>query len=133
MRKITIPFGRKAAIAVVALLLAAAFVLPALGQDDIVTLADPAFGTLRRPAAQFNHMKHTDDYGIGCEYCHHEGKENGEFIPSDDPGSAKCADCHEVKPASGGTPLRKAYHELCENCHKLEKKGPVMCGECHKR
>ena len=132
MRKITIPFGRKAAIAVVALFLAAAFVLPALGQEDIVSLADPAFGTLRRPASQFNHAKHTDDFGIGCEYCHHQGMENGEFIPSDDPGADKCADCHAVNPESG-TSLRNAYHKLCENCHEREKKGPIMCGECHKR
>jgi hypothetical protein len=25
----------------------------------------------------------------------------------------------------------KAYHLNCKGCHQEQKKGPVMCGECH--
>ncbi|MDD4951313.1 MAG: cytochrome c3 family protein, partial [Desulfovibrionaceae bacterium] len=93
-------------------------------------LADPAFGQAQRPAAVFDHDAHNEKAAIdGCLPCHHQGVEEGRFVEGD---PVKCADCHEVKTAEG-TPLMLAYHKQCEDCHLEKKKGPVTCGECHKR
>ena len=33
---------------------------------------------------------------------------------------------------SGRTPLMRAYHKNCIECHKAQNKGPTTCGACHK-
>ena len=32
-----------------------------------------------------------------------------------------------------GTALTSAYHKQCISCHKEKGKGPIACGQCHKR
>jgi predicted CXXCH cytochrome family protein len=46
-----------------------------------------------------------------------------------------CAPCHAT--AAGGKienlSKKDDAHNLCKGCHETKKKGPVKCGECHKK
>lgn len=103
----------------------------AYAQEDIKELAFPAFQNPERPAAVFMHDEHNEKAGLdGCLPCHHAGIENGEFVEGD---PAPCADCHSVEGDGKTLPLMLASHKLCGDCHAKMKKGPLACGECHKR
>ncbi|WP_018126006.1 acidic tetraheme cytochrome c3 TmcA [Desulfovibrio oxyclinae] len=116
--------------ALLAAVLVLVFFLPAMGQEDIVELSNPAFTENKRPAAVFNHDEHNEMAEIyDCTPCHHEGVEEGEFIPGDP--EMGCADCHYEDAGEGETPLREAYHQMCIDCHTEKKVGPVACGQCH--
>ncbi|MDR3641035.1 MAG: cytochrome c3 family protein [Humidesulfovibrio sp.] len=119
------------------LLLSAALILAfaqaAMSQQDIKNLAPEAFGKLTRPAAQFNHEQHNEKAGLtDCVVCHHGGKD-GKIDKTASTEGTPCAECHKVKPEDKSTGLMNAYHKQCISCHKAKGKGPVACGQCHKR
>jgi hypothetical protein len=106
--------------------------MPAYSQEDIIALADEAFGSKQRPPAVFAHEQHNEKAEIeDCSVCHHVYKD-GEKVEDESSEDMGCSDCHHVKKGYPTRPLMKAYHNLCQGCHK-EKKGPVTCGECHPR
>ncbi|NVM21706.1 MAG: cytochrome c3 family protein [Desulfobacterales bacterium] len=111
-----------------------AFVLiPAYSQEDIVTLEDDAFGDRQRPAAVFAHEEHNEKAEIEeCNVCHHL-YQHGEKVEDESSESMGCADCHNVKEGYPTMPLMKAYHDMCQGCHKEKGEGPITCGECHPR
>ncbi|WP_302983570.1 cytochrome c3 family protein, partial [Bilophila wadsworthia] len=43
-----------------------------------------------------------------------------------------CSECHKANMPSGRTPLMRAYHKNCIECHTAQNKGPTTCGACHK-
>lgn len=113
-----------------ALLLLAA--LPAICQDDVMTIGgeDYGFEQFQRAPVIFTHTVHMDLEMVdgACGPCHHDGKdENGQFVEAD---PMPCKDCHD---AEGGdvADLRTAYHKQCITCHEEAAAGPVACGECH--
>lgn len=114
-----------------ALALVALFQLPAArSQDDIVQIQSDAFETYKRSAAVFAHDAHNEKAALeDCETCHH-GAENGKRVEGADSVGTPCADCHEVRPATG-TGLMQAYHKQCKGCHAERAQGPRACGECH--
>jgi len=115
------------------LALVMAFAQAALSQQDIKNLAPQAFGKLTRPPAQFNHDQHNEKAGLtDCVVCHHGGAD-GKIDRSASTEGTPCADCHKVKPEGKTTGLMNAYHKQCIGCHKAQGKGPVACGQCHKR
>ncbi len=121
----------------ISLLLTAALVLAfaqlGIAQQDMKTLSPAAFGKLTRPAAQFNHDKHNEKAKLDeCVACHHGGKDGKQDKSASTEGTP-CADCHKVKPQGKATSLTRAYHKQCIDCHKAKGKGPVACGQCHKR
>ena len=119
------------------LLCAAALVLclclPAVSQDDEITLGgeEGGFAAMQRPAVVFSHANHMDYDGVdGCLPCHHDGKEDdGAFIEGSD--YLKCTECHGPSDGSGLDDLPKVFHQNCIGCHESVGKGPVACGECH--
>ena len=103
----------------------------AFAQEDITALAFPAFENAQRPPAVFMHDAHNEKAGLeACGPCHHTGFENGEFVEGD---PVPCADCHSVEGDGTALPLMLASHKLCADCHTKMNKGPLACGECHKR
>jgi hypothetical protein len=119
------------------LLLTAALILvfaqAGLAQDDMKTLAPKDFGKLTRPAAQFAHNQHNEKAKIDdCVVCHH-GAKDGKIDKTASTEGTPCSDCHKVQAQGKGTSLMRAYHQQCINCHKAKGKGPLACGQCHKR
>ena len=119
------------------MLLAAALILAfaqgALSQQDMKVLVPAALGTLTRPAAQFNHDTHNEKAQLAdCVVCHHSGADGKQDKTASSEGTP-CADCHKVKTSGKGTDLTHAYHGQCIRCHQAKGKGPIACGQCHKR
>jgi hypothetical protein len=106
---------------------------PAFSQQDMKTVPAGGFAKTSRPAAVFDHEGHNDKAKLtDCGDCHHGGKD-GKLDKKATTEGQPCADCH---PAAGGkdkTPLMRAFHRQCGGCHEKVGKGPVACGECHKR
>jgi hypothetical protein len=45
-----------------------------------------------------------------------------------------CTACHETDKGGKIAGLGKDWaHKTCKGCHEEMKKGPVKCGECHKK
>ena len=103
-------------------------------QDDMAFVDNDPFDNPRRPPAVFQHDEHNELAKIEeCNVCHHVYDENGRLMEDESSEDQRCAECHELE-ASGRQPaLMKAFHTNCKGCHKAQKNGPTMCGQCHVR
>ena len=103
----------------------------AYSQDDMTAVPNDGFATPQRTPAKFKHDEHNETAGIeACNECHHV-YENGVKAEDESSEDRRCSDCHDST-ASGKTPsLLNAFHANCKGCHVSQKKGPIMCGECH--
>ena len=106
--------------------------LPALSQDDVETVQDSAFTKHRRAPAVFLHDAHNEQAGLedDCSACHHV-YEDGVKLEDETSEDRECSECHLEAGARDTMPLVGTYHSRCKSCHLAERKGPVMCGECH--
>jgi hypothetical protein len=105
----------------------------AFSQDEESLLLGEDFQPRQRPGVIFDHDAHNEKAGIeDCSVCHHVYRD-GKLVPDESSEDQKCSDCHKQKARDGSTTLIRAYHERCKGCHLKEKKGPITCGECHKR
>lgn len=109
-----------------------------LSQSDsdemsLETMDNSVFENPSRPPAVFDHDLHNEMAGLedDCAVCHHV-YEDGELVADESSEDSLCSECHALKKAADNpVPLRMAYHKRCKTCHFTEKKGPVLCGECH--
>ncbi len=102
-------------------------------QEDMKEIDNSAFTNPVRTPAVFNHEDHNEAAEIEeCGECHHV-YEDGKLVEDETSEDQPCADCHELKTDDNRPHLMKAYHLNCKGCHTESKKGPVMCGECHKK
>ena len=116
----------------VALILA---VLLAAGQaqEDMRVVDNSCFDDPRRSPALFNHDAHNETAELeDCGVCHHV-YENGKRLEDESSEDQRCAECHGPEDEGRKPALMKAFHSNCKGCHEAEGKGPVMCGECHKK
>lgn len=122
--------------AIVAWALAAAAILSAAGvnsQENLKILRPDAFPNAQRPPVAFAHDAHNEKAGIeGCQECHHVYQE-GNRVPDESSEGTPCAECHGLQGSGRQPGLMTAFHLNCKGCHQAQKKGPVMCGECHVR
>ncbi len=102
------------------------------GAGPFETLSNGMFQNPRMPKAVFAHDSHNKRAGAeDCSICHHT-YDNGILTGESSEGAA-CADCHKPSEHREGLNLSAAYHTRCKGCHLSVKKGPVVCGECHRR
>jgi ribosomal protein L31 len=122
------------AVAVWALVaLGAVFAVNARSQEDMTVVSSEAFTQPRRPAAVFPHDAHNERARIEtCNQCHHVYTD-GKLVEDESSEDRRCSDCHGLEDAGRQPGLMKAFHLNCKGCHQSQKKGPLMCGECHVR
>jgi len=123
---------KKAAVFIFTIVVVSAFLfVSAYSQEDMTSVDSSVFKNPQRTHSIFRHDEHNEKAGIEeCNKCHHV-YENGKLVEDESSEDQRCSDCHELK-ASGNKPaLMKAYHTNCKGCHLEQKKGPIMCGECH--
>jgi hypothetical protein len=113
--------------------LGAVFVVNARSQEDMTVVSSEAFTQPRRPAAVFPHDAHNERARIEtCNQCHHVYVD-GKLVEDESSEDRRCSDCHGLEDAGRQPGLMKAFHLNCKGCHQSQKKGPLMCGECHVR
>lgn len=89
------------------------------------------------PPVPFSHAKHARTLVKTCTTCHHTQKTlTAETVK--DTKVVKCSTCHldpkgEVPSMREMSTTKNPFHIRCTSCHKAEKKGPVVCTECHKK
>ena len=106
----------------------------AFSQDDMTEVPVDAFTKLERPQVAFEHDAHNEKAELeDCETCHHSKTDDGKRDLENSSEGETCESCHAVKRTDDGTPLMRAYHRQCIDCHKQSLAGPVACGECHKK
>lgn len=103
--------------------------------EDVVVIDNSAFTNPQRPAAVFDHDVHNEmaELEDDCAVCHHvyDGKTVVDGESSED---SSCSECHSLtKTDDNSVALRAAYHKRCKSCHFEKNKGPVLCGQCHKK
>jgi hypothetical protein len=109
------------------------FMVNAWSQEEMTVVSPDAFTSHQRPAAVFPHEAHNEKAGIeNCNQCHHV-YEDGKLVEDESSEDRSCSDCHGLEDAGRQPGLMKAFHLNCKGCHQEQKKGPVMCGECHVR
>ena len=126
-------------VAITGLVFATVGVLSASGASapDKVNIENQGYKKDKKPAVEFHHKKHSEDYKLGCTECHHmytDGKntwKEGDEVK-------KCIACHDPEKKDGKVDkLQNAFHKNCKNCHKEKKddeKAPFKkCTGCHKK
>lgn len=113
--------------------LAIAFLAPtAFSQEDMTQVPVDAFGKLERPQVAFEHDAHNERAELDdCVICHHSMTDDGKQDLEYSSEGESCDSCHALERDDDGTPLMRAYHRQCIDCHEQSLKGPVACGECH--
>ena len=108
-------------------------VLPAFSQEEMEVIEDDGFLKRQRPPAVFKHDDHNELAEIeACNECHHI-YDNGEKLEDESSEDQLCSECHTERSSENQPGLKKAFHLNCKGCHQAEKKGPIMCGQCHVR
>jgi glycyl-tRNA synthetase (class II) len=125
---------KKVAIFILTLVVVSAFLfVSAYSQEEMTFIDNSVFANPERSPSIFHHDEHNEKAEIEeCNTCHHV-YENGKLIEDESSEDQRCSDCHELKASDNKPALMKAYHTNCKECHMKEKKGPVMCGECHQK
>ena len=101
-------------------------------QEDMAFIENDVFENPRRPRAVFRHDEHNELAQIEeCNACHHVYDDSGRLVEDESSEDQRCSDCHALEPDGTKPPLMKAFHTNCKGCHKEQKKGPTMCGQCH--
>lgn len=117
----------------IVLLFAAVFI--AHSGEETPRLEPSAFDSPQRPGTVFDHDEHNAvaELDHDCSICHHV-YENGIKVEGESSEDRMCSECHSLEPTGENPmPLRTAFHRQCQSCHFDQGKGPVLCGECHKK
>jgi hypothetical protein len=105
----------------------------ALSQENVKFVDDSAFAERMRPRAVFLHEDHNQKAGIEeCNKCHHMYN-GGKLVEDESSEDKQCSACHLGKKGESLLDLATLYHRQCKGCHVENKKGPIMCNECHVR
>jgi len=124
---------KRIAFTLIAPVLLGFFFLPAFSQEDMEQIDDGYFVSDQRPPVAFRHDEHNELAEIEeCNECHHV-YEDGKKLEDESSEDLSCSECHEEKSSGRQPGLRRAFHMNCKGCHLENKKGPIMCGQCHVR
>ena len=125
---------RKRGVGLLTVLLLTVFLLvAAFSQEEMATIDNGAFPNPERVASIFRHEEHNETAEIDeCNECHHI-YEDGIKLEDESSEDMMCSDCHEMEAVDRQPSLMQAFHANCKGCHLSEKKGPIMCGECHRK
>jgi len=123
---------KKSAVVILASVLICAVVfVSAHSQEDMAFVDNSVFTNPERTASVFKHDEHNEMAAIEeCNECHHL-YEDGQLVEDESSEDQSCSECHSIEATDDQPALMKAFHLNCKGCHVKEKKGPVMCGECH--
>ena len=125
---------RKRGVGLLTVLLLTVFLLvAAYSQEEMETVDSSVFLNPERVVSVFKHEVHNEAAEIDeCNECHHV-YEDGVKLEDESSEDMACSECHEIDVSEEQPALMQAFHMNCKGCHLSEKKGPIMCGECHRK
>ncbi len=112
---------------------------------DTVDFKTPVWPTPTKGNVAFTHKKHSEEYKVACNQCHHVMKD-GKNVWKEGDAVERCDKCHteatiqgekKLPPDQQKLNLKLAFHNQCIPCHQKEKKAkadtkaPVTCAQCH--
>jgi hypothetical protein len=106
------------------------------GSDDEIIIENQGYVNDRRKPVKLSHEKHSEEYGIACNSCHHVYKE-GRNVWKEGDSVERCSVCHDPEEDKDNViKLQSAFHNKCRNCHKEisqeGKEAPYKkCTDCH--
>jgi len=118
-----------------------------VSSSETITIYAKLFKKHTKGPVKLTHDKHSKDYKIACNECHHV-YENGKNVWKEGKDVDKCEVCHNeptvkrektLPPDLQKKNLKMAFHNNCRACHKKIKKenpaikAPTKCNECHKK
>jgi hypothetical protein len=111
-----------------------------------ITLKPAIWPNVTKPPVKFAHKKHSSEYKVACNRCHHVIKDRKNLWKEGDEVQL-CEKCHteattqqEIKlpPDQKKLNLKLAFHNNCQGCHRkakaenpAESKVPTVCQGCH--
>lgn len=107
--------------------------LTAADIPDVITIENKYKPDKKGPV-NFAHKKHSVDYKVACNECHHVYKAGKNVWKEGDP-VPKCSSCHDPEEKEGNVEkLQNSFHKNCQGCHKelKGKEAPYKkCNDCH--
>ncbi len=119
--------------------------LAAQQAPEKITLKPSIWPTETKTPVEFSHKKHSAEYKVACDQCHHVMKD-GKNVWKEGDEVKKCETCHteattqgemKLPPDQKKLNLKIAFHTKCQTCHKKAKaekpdsKAPTTCTGCH--
>ena len=110
--------------------------LTAADVPDDILIQNEGYKKDKKGPVKLTHKKHSTDYKVACNECHHEYKD-GKNVWKEGQPVKKCSECHNPTKKQGDVmKLQNAYHKNCKDCHKAAtkegKKAPYKkCNDCH--
>jgi hypothetical protein len=124
---------------------AALIAIAAEKAPDTVDFKTSVWPTPTKANVAFAHKKHSEEFKIACDKCHHVYKD-GKNVWKEGDAVERCDKCHteatiqgekKLPPDQQKLNLKLAFHNSCIPCHQKEKKAkpdtkaPVTCAQCH--
>ncbi len=106
------------------------------GSNDVIVIENLGYENDKKKPVRLNHKKHSEEYGIACDNCHHLYQEGTNIWKQGDPVQ-KCVACHDpVEDQEKAMKLQSAFHKNCRDCHKeMTQEGREApykkCTDCH--
>jgi hypothetical protein len=110
-------------------------ILTAADSPDEVIINTEGYKSDKKGPVPLSHAKHSEEYDIGCDACHHE-YEDGENVWKEGDPVKKCVECHDTQKSDGDVKkLQIAFHNNCKNCHKEvgDQAPSKKCTDCHSK
>jgi hypothetical protein len=108
----------------------------ASGSHDEIIIENQGYVNDKKKPVRLNHRKHSEEYEIACDNCHHLYQE-GVNVWKEGDSVQKCAACHDPVEDQGNVIiLQSAFHRNCRDCHKeMSQEGRdapyKKCTDCH--
>lgn len=125
------------AVAFACLIFIAVGVLTAADVPDTLNIENQGYAKDKKGAVTLSHKKHSEEYKIACNECHHL-YQDGKNLWKEGDAVKKCSECHNPEKKEGNTDkLMNAFHSNCKECHKKvaaegkDKAPNKKCNDCH--
>lgn len=122
-------------LALAGLFVFSANILTAADSPDEVVINTEGYKNDRKGPVPLSHNKHSIEYDVACNDCHHE-YEDGKNVWKEGEPVKKCVECHDVQKSEGDVKkLQTAFHNNCKNCHKEvgDQAPSKKCNDCHSK
>ncbi len=109
----------------------------ASGSGDEIIIENLGYENDKKKPVKLSHKRHSEEYGIACDNCHHLYQE-GTNVWKEGDSVQKCAVCHDPAEDQGNViKLQSAFHRNCRDCHKeMTQEGREApykkCTDCHR-